>query len=237
MKRFLLAAAVMAAAVLGSSVTLHSTTPFPATPGCPHNDNHVAVCYDLQLYYNAIEQNILGAAEATPEDKFFATPPGIAKPVASAEQLSIGNEVEHATEIQSRMCTLLGYHNPNFEWEKQWDHDPSRIVAIGKYTTKAEAIDALKRSFAECDPYFKNLTEATLGKIVTGNHGPKPLATTLFNVISHDREVYGRMVTFLATEGIKASGGETQALTPKQKAIEDAAAAAARANRSAGGNQ
>jgi len=236
MKRFVPAAVmVVSIALLGSeSLRSQGSVPIPPpTPGCPHNDDKVATCYDLKLYYGAIKNNLNVLAAAVPEDKFFTPPPGIANP--RGEQQSIGHEFAHAAEIQSRMCTLMGYKNPNWEWEAQWDKDPNRVQAMN-LKTKADVLAALKKSFDQCDPHFFNVTEARLSETVTGNHGPKPLATTLFNVISHSREVYGRTVTMMALFGLRAAG-ETQALTPKQKAIEDAAAAAAPRGAGGGGAQ
>jgi hypothetical protein len=234
MKRFAVTMILIGFVAMLGATSLHAQGAIPippATPGCPHDDLKVLTCYDLQLYYGAIKNNLYTTLNQIPDDKFFTAPPSPAP--LRGEQTSIGAEFSHAAEIQSRMCTLMKYKNPDWVWEAQWDKDTTKVIAM-KLTTKADVMAALKKSFDQCDPLFFGVTEADLSKTVTGNHGPKPLSTTLFNVISHDREVFGRIQSFMANLGLRATG-ETQALTPKQKAIEDAAAAAARANRPAGG--
>src|SRR5262245_31341307 len=114
MNRFMLTVLMVVLTGLIGSVSLRAqgSVPIPpATPGCPHDDNKVAVCYDLQLYYGAIKNNMNVTAAAVPEDKFMLPPPGIANP--RGEQASIGAEFAHAAEIASRMCILMNYKNPN----------------------------------------------------------------------------------------------------------------------------
>ena len=60
------------------------------------------------------------------------------------------------------------------------------------------------------------VTVAKIVAMVNSQHALQPYASTLFNTISHDREVYGRIVSYLATMGIKAPG-EINASDPANK--------------------
>ena len=64
-------------------------------------------------------------------------------------------------------------------------------------------MDALKKSFDCVDPLIDNFDDAKVAAMVNSQHSLQPYGSTLFNIISHDREVYGRIVSFMVSFGIK----------------------------------
>src|ERR1700733_7848580 len=100
MKRFFATAITMLFASLFGSTALHAQKVY-------HGDGNMTYAQDLRIYYGVIKHNLTGVADAAPEDKFFATPPGVSKDAgASGEQMSIAAEVAHAADAQDTMCTL-----------------------------------------------------------------------------------------------------------------------------------
>jgi hypothetical protein len=76
-------------------------------------------------------------------------------------------------------------------------------------TSKADLLDALRKSSAACDSVFASLTDAAaLEKInsrLGGPFPPEPTRTklsTLYNMVRHSNEVYGYMCVYLRLKGI-----------------------------------
>ena len=207
MKRcFYVIAIVALASMLGTS--LHAQAGQPKTYS---NAKPMTFAYNMKTYYLVQKNNLVNAADAAPEDKFWALPPGCTKDTCKGEQSSIGAEVGHAADAQYRMVTImLTGKNP------AGASLPGTVVLKDPMPTKAAMMAALKQSFDMMDSLVDNFDDAKMTAMVNSQHALQPYASTLFNTISHDREVYGRIVSYLAGFGIKAPG-EINASDPNNK--------------------
>jgi hypothetical protein len=160
------------------------------------NSKPMTFGHNMRVYYGVQKNNLTVSADAVPEDKFFATPPGYTKDVGTAEQSSIGAEVGHAVDAQYRMCMLIttGQNPPSL---------PGTEVLKMANPTKAAMMAALAKSFACVDLLINNFDDAKITAMVNSQHSLQPLGSTVFNIISHDREVYGRIMSFMVSFGIK----------------------------------
>jgi hypothetical protein len=199
--------------IFASVVTLTSlflSTSVHAQAKVYTNSEKMTYAYDLGIYYNQHRHNLTAAAAAVPEDKFFATPPGVTKENASEEQLSIGHQVAHAADANERMCLLIstGKQLPDGQMVGEL------AMAAKPRPTKAGVMAALAKSYEVCDPIVAAFKDSKVADMVMSQHGLKPLGTTLHNTTSHIREVNGRILSYMAVFGIK-SGGRIEAIDPK----------------------
>jgi len=204
MKRCFVTIIVIVLASLFGSTSLHSQARVYT------NSNKMTFAYDLGIYWNQHKNNITVAAAAVPEDKFFATPPGVTREHASQEQLSIGHQVAHAADAAERMCLLIstGTQLPDGQMVGEL------AMAARPGPTKAGVMAALAKAFQVCDPIVAAFRDSQVADMVMSQHGLKPLGTTLLNVSSHVRECNGRILSFMANFGIRGSG-RIEAIDPK----------------------
>ena len=100
MKRCLLSTSVIALALLCGTTALHAQKFYT-------NSKPMTFGHNMKVYYGVQKNNLTVSAEAVPEDKFYAPPPGWTKETANAEQASVGAEVAHAADAQYRMCMII----------------------------------------------------------------------------------------------------------------------------------
>ena len=174
------------------------------------NGKQMTFAQNMQTYWGVQKINLTRLCNAVPEDKFFATPPGFSKEagIGSAEQASIGAECAHAADDMDNMCTLvLTGRNPV-------GVDPKSAYTGGLYGTegvkihtKAAVMASLAQGIALCDILIERFDDADYKKMVMSQHALQPLASTLFNTISHTREVTGRVQSYMVVFGIKEPRG------------------------------
>ena len=70
--------------------------------------------------------------------------------------------------------------------------------------TKAEVMAGMKDAKAECDAVFGSLTDADLGKMISGGRGGPRSAYQILSgtVLEHSQEMYGYMAVYLRLKGI-----------------------------------
>jgi hypothetical protein len=209
MKRCLFSVIAIAVVLLSVPSLIHAQK--PGQPTTFSNAKPMTFAYNMKTYYLVQKNNLTNAANAAPEDKFWALPPGCTAESCRGEQSSIGAEVGHAADAQWRMTTIIltGKNPPAASL-------PGTVVLKMDKPTKAAMMDALKKSFDLMDTVVDNFDDAKMTAMVNSQHALQPFASTLFNTISHDREVYGRIVSFLASFNIKAPG-EINASDPNNK--------------------
>lgn len=208
MKRCLFAVIVIAMVVIFVPGLMHAQN---SQPTIYTNAKPMTFGYNMKTYYLVQKNNLTNAASAPTEEQFWALPPGCTKEDCRGEQSSIGAEVGHAADAQYRMCTIMltGKNPPAASL-------PGTIVMKDPMHTKAQMLAALKQSFDLMDQLIDNFDDAKITAMVNSQHALQPFASTLFNTISHDREVYGRIVSFEAVMGIKP-GREINASDPNNK--------------------
>jgi uncharacterized damage-inducible protein DinB len=132
----------------------------------------------------ALEETIVNAADALPEDKFgFKSTPA---------QRSFGEHVLHIVEVNSMLYATLGAKAP--------------APAINKDArTKAEIMTALRQSFDYGEAIIKEFNDQQWVARVT----PPPFMGTsasrlrlIYFVMQHTQDTYGQMVVYLRLNGV-----------------------------------
>ena len=140
-----------------------------------------AVVQDLQRQWQGIKNNILAAAEAMPEDGYSFKP--------TPDVRAFGGWVGHVADAQIGTCSGIAGQRQNLGAEQ-------------KMTTKAELLDALKKSFDACDAVYMATTVANHDEGVAGFGGQTPRLSSLYGNIAHSQECYGSMAVYLRLKGI-----------------------------------
>lgn len=128
--------------------------------------------------YNSAKQNLMGAAEAMPEENYAYK--------LSPEQRPFGLWIEHTAMGNYSFCAAIkGGSAP----------DTSKIHGL---TSKAELQKALKDSFDYCDAALAAMDDK---KALTEAGGKYPVAS-MVSLIASLNEHYGNLVGYLRTKGI-----------------------------------
>jgi hypothetical protein len=144
-----------------------------------------SIAAEAKKDYAAVKNNLLKAADTMPEEgySFQATP----------DVRPFGALVAHVAEVQSWVCgTLLD--------------STSKPAAPGK--TKAEAVAALKASFATCDSAYDSVTPANQLQIAGTGLLKRSRLAVLFLNNEHNNETYGTMSVYLRLKGIVPPSSE-----------------------------
>lgn len=131
-----------------------------------------------------LEKEYVSAAEAMPEDKFnFSPTQGEFKGVRS-----FGDQVKHVAESN---YYFFGGNISEADLKAKSD-------AIGKLTSKAEIIQALKDSLTQAHTYVDGITPENA--FVTTEHGTRGGMASFG--LAHMMDHYGQMVVYLRMNGI-----------------------------------
>ncbi len=134
---------------------------------------------------SGMEKEFVDAAEAMPDDKFnFAPATGEFKGVRS-----FGEQVKHVA-----LANAFFFHDPT----KPMDDMKTKQETIGKLTTKADIIQALKDSFTQAHAYVDGITPEN-AFVMTANGTRGGMAA--FG-IAHLMDHYGQMCVYLRMNGI-----------------------------------
>ena len=176
--RLLLCCAIVAVPAIASAQD-------SSKPAKPAVGTAVAPSETYNKLLGLMEKEFVSAAEAMPEDKFnFAPSQGEFKGVRS-----FGEQVKHVAEAN---YYFFGSQKMT-EAEEKAGHD-----AIEKLKTKAEIIDALKKSFAQAHSFVEGITPEN-AFVMTDNGTRGGMAA--FG-IAHMMDHYGQMVVYLRMNGI-----------------------------------
>ena len=143
----------------------------------PHDGGTKAV----QPLYDRLKNLYIRSAEVMPEEHYSFRP--------TADVRTFAQLMGHVAEENYLFCSAaLGETNPN-------------STAFEQTTTKAGLVQALRASFAYCDPAYR-MNEMKAMEEVTffGDKGSR-LWVLIFNV-THDSEHYGNVVTYLRMKGL-----------------------------------
>jgi hypothetical protein len=141
---------------------------------------------DAKFWYESIKNILLKSADKMPEENYsFRTTPQVR---------TFGEMIAHIADTQTMLCAMA-------------KGEQKKGTAAGK-TSKADLTAALKASFADCDPVYTGMTDATGAQTVKmfGRDSTK-LGVLNFNV-AHDNEMYGQMVAYMRIKGIVPPSSE-----------------------------
>lgn len=144
-----------------------------------------------RLHYVMVRTNVVRSAEKMPEEYYAFRP--------TPEVRTFGQILAHIADTQYTFCSAVaGTSNPAPHIEKT-------------KTSKSDLVQAIKDSFAYCDPVYNGLVDAQAGATVTFFGSDMPKLTLLTLNSSHGNEHYGNIVTYLRIKGIVPPSSE-----PKQ---------------------
>ena len=126
--------------------------------------------------YNQIKRNITEAADQMPESGYGFMPDG--------EPRSFAGWVGHVADAQARTCDGISGAQAG--------------AGAAQLTSKAELVEAVKKSFEACDAVFDQLTDANAMEMVNaGFGGMQPRAVALYGLVVHSNECYGAMGVYM----------------------------------------
>lgn len=149
------------------------------TCGSLYAQNVDAVVKDAQGSWNGIKANVLAAAEEMDDAGYSFVPGEGARP--------FGGWVGHVADAQANSCgAVVG--------------KPTQLNAERGLKTKAELVEALKKSIELCDEAFSSTTAENYMNPVQSFRGPTPRISSLYGAIAHSQECYGSMAVYLRSK-------------------------------------
>lgn len=162
------------AAMLASTAVAQAQAPQPSG----------ALSAALLTAWTRVSQNMPGAAELMPADKFAFKP--------TPEQMSFGEIIAHEAESNETLCgAIAGGAKP-----------PSESAA-GATSPKADLVARLRKSFETCGNVVAKLTEAALGDSVPFFGGRKATKARAAVALAQDwADHYAQAAIYLRLNGI-----------------------------------
>jgi len=135
----------------------------------------------VQPLYDRLKDLYVRSAEAMPEEHYGF------KPVP--EVRSFGEVLGHVANENYLFCAAaMGEENPN-------------TADFEKTTSKAAMVQAIKNSFAYCDPGYRMDEMKAMEEVTFFRQKGSRLWVLTFN-LTHDSEHYGNVVTYLRLKGV-----------------------------------
>jgi len=164
---------------------------FAATPQAPQEKPTFASVYDHIL--TGVEKEVVGAAEAMPEDKFNFAPTG---PGEFKGVRTYAMQIKHIAVANYMIGAAILQEKPPVEMNGE--SGPANI------TSRADILKFLKDSFAYAHKALASINETNILESIKSPFGSHPttrlaLATSM---LSHPFDHYGQMVEYLRMNGI-----------------------------------
>ena len=178
----------------GTAPTAKPATPASPAPAAPAAAApSLAALVDRQI--SAYEKNVVGAAEAMPEDKYNFSPASLnIQGAAYSDVRTFAQLVKHTATANYRFWTVL-------TGEKM----PENIKGTNgpdELKTKAEIIQFLKDSFAVGHRAASSLTDKNALEQVPFFNNQVPRLYVATACVVHAADEYGQMVEYLRMNGI-----------------------------------
>jgi hypothetical protein len=170
-------------AVCAMVILVLGAAALPAQPAAPANP----LTTELKQAYDRITNNLLRMAEKMPEENYSF------KPVPEIRDFR--ETMAHTIDYQMRTCSMV--------------NGEAKSVDAASKKTKAEIVEAMKTSMAECAKAFDSLNDQTIVQIMAGGRGPqRTKLATLNGVVAHNNEEYGYLAVYLRLKGIVPPSSE-----------------------------
>jgi uncharacterized damage-inducible protein DinB len=148
----------------------------------------IAPADSLNAVFNELQEEVIGAAEAMPADKYDFAPKG---PGEFTGVRTFGEQVRHVAQANYHF-----FHG----WGVAGDIDPKTLNSL---KTKAELVKALRDSFAFEQAAINSITPENAFDAIPG---PPEMKLTRVSMVAysmaHSRDHYGQMVEYLRMNGI-----------------------------------
>lgn len=176
----------------GGSATKPST-PSPQAQTAPEPPDSIAAVVDREI--SGYEKNVVGVAEAMPEDKYNFTPASLnIKGAAYSNVRTFAELVKHTATANYRFwSTLTGEKMPE---NIKGPNGPEELK------TKAEIIKFLKDSFEVGHRAAKTITAQNALEQLPFFRGTQPRLYIATATVIHAADEYGQMVEYLRMNGI-----------------------------------
>ncbi|MGC2161348.1 MAG: DinB family protein [Silvibacterium sp.] len=142
----------------------------------------------LSAVFSELQEEVIGAAEAMPADKYDFAPKG---PGEFTGVRTFGQQVRHVAQANYHF-----FHG----WGVAGDIDPKTLNSL---TTKVELVKALRDSFAFEQAAINSITPENAFAALPG---PPQMKLTRVSMVAysmaHSRDHYGQMVEYLRMNGI-----------------------------------
>ena len=144
---------------------------------------------ELKGSYTNVKNNLMKAAAKMSEADyaFKATP----------EVRPFGQLIGHVADSNLRVCSTV--------------NGEAKQGSASSKTAKADLVNALQDSFAECDKAFEALTDANAAQTISAGRSQRSKLSSLWGVVTHDNEMYGTISVYLRLKGLVPPSTEGRA--------------------------
>ncbi len=193
--RILCMLTVLSVAVGAMAQAKPAPSPAPQAQTTPQPPPTIGGTVDIQV--GIIEKDIVGAAEAMPEDKFNFAPSSLNLTGSDYKGVrTFAQQVKHVATVNFMLwAPLLGEKPPM---------DINNGDGPASMTSKADIVKYLKDSYAMGHRAVKTLTTDNVVELLPPPFGPRPLPRLFFGTfaVAHGFDHYGQMVEYLRMNGI-----------------------------------
>lgn len=142
---------------------------------------------EVQRSYAGVKANILKSAEAMPADDYGYKP--------EPDIRTYARVLNHISEAQLHSCGAVN-----------GTKDLPKVPA--ETAPKAEIVETLKASFAECDKAFATLTDTNLTDLFAVGAVRRSRVGLVWGTVSHDNEQYATLALYLRLKGMVPPSSE-----------------------------
>jgi hypothetical protein len=172
---------------LASITTAHAQMGMTASATGP-----VDPAKSLDMMLTGFEQECMGVAKAMPADKYNFSPASLNIPGAKYDGvMTFVEEVRHIAQANYSYFMRAGAMKADVD-----------VAAIGKITTKDEAVKALADSFVFGHKAIATITVANAWEPVKGAGPTGTRAVSAAGGVAHGFDHYGQLVEYLRMNGI-----------------------------------
>jgi len=159
----------------------------PAATAAPTGPTGPAA--EVQRNYAAVKANILKSADKMPAEFYTYKP--------EPDIRTFARVVNHVSEAQPHSCGAVN------------GTAPTALAKVPAETAdKAEIVEALKASFAECDKAYASLTDGNLAEMFSVGPVKRSRIGFLWGNASHDNEQYATLALYLRLKDIAPPSSE-----------------------------
>jgi hypothetical protein len=193
--RILCMLTVLSVAVGAMAQAKPAPSPAPQAQTTPQPPPTIGGTVDIQV--GIIERDIVGAAEAMPEDKFNFAPSSLNLTGSDYKGVrTFAQQVKHVATVNFMLWAPLVGEKPPM--------DINNGDGPASMTSKADIVKYLKDSYAMGHRAVKTLTTDNVVELLPPPFGPRPLPRLFFGTfaVAHGFDHYGQMVEYLRMNGI-----------------------------------
>ncbi len=186
---------VLSVAVGAMAQAKPAPSPAPQAQTTPQPPPTIGGTVDIQV--GIIERDIVGAAEAMPEDKFNFAPSSLNLTGSDYKGVrTFAQQVKHVATVNFMLWAPLVGEKPPM--------DINNGDGPASMTSKADIVKYLKDSYAMGHRAVKTLTTDNVVELLPPPFGPRPLPRLFFGTfaVAHGFDHYGQMVEYLRMNGI-----------------------------------